>query len=206
MIKIGIFEDHPIVLKSLNDLFLKHNGYEILFTAKTKEIFYGALEEKHADLDILIVDMLAQDVSGMEVFEYIQKKYSSANVIAFTTLSSPILVENLLRLGVKAYVNKNQELADLLSAIELVTNGSIYLPNDYSFLKKNYHGNKSNLLSERELKIIQLIAKEFTTKDIAEQLNISVNTVENHRKSIFHKMDVKNVAGMILEAVKMGHL
>jgi DNA-binding NarL/FixJ family response regulator len=154
----------------------------------------------------VIVDMLAPDVSGMEVFEKLNKFHTNVKVVAFTTLTSPILVENLLSLGAKAYVNKNQELEDLMEAIRQLKNGGIYLPNDYSFLKKNYLGSKNNLLSEREIEIIQLIAKEFTTKDISEQLGISINTVENHRKSIFQKMDVKNVAGMILEAVKMGYI
>ena len=205
MIKIGIFEDHPSVLNSILQLIKLQPDLKLLFAAKTKNELYDEIR-KHNNTEIMIVDMLSNDVYGMEVYEYLNINYSSAKVIAFTTLSSPVLVENFLGLGVKGYVNKNQESEDLITAIKTVNAGQIYLPTDYDFLSKNYTPNTVNILSEREVQIIQLISREFTTQDIAEQLAIAINTVENHRKKIFAKLNVKNVAGMMREATKLGYI
>ena len=140
------------------------------------------------------------------MYEYVCKNYPGLKVLAFTTLSSPVLVENLISMGVKGYVNKSQPESDLIAAIKTVAAGHFYLPPDYDFLLKNPGALDSITLSEREIQILQLVAREFTTNDVAQQLGISVNTVENHRKRIFTKLQVKNVAGMVREAVKLGYI
>ena len=206
MINIAFFEDHPIVAKSLVTLFTNEAATTLLFKAATKSELYAALDIYDATLDILIIDLLAIDVQGLEIFETVHKKHPQIKQIAFTSLTSPILVENLLAVGVKGYVNKNQEIEDLLAAIEKVKAGEIYLPTDYNFLLKRNTTPINSALSEREIEIMQFIIMEYTTNDIANQLNISVNTVENHRKSIFQKLDVKNVAGMVREASKLGYI
>lgn len=206
MINIAFFEDHPIVAKSLVDLFTNNKTTNLLFKATTKSELYSSLDI-NPTVDILVVDLLAVDVHGLEIFETIHKKYPQIKQLAFTSLTSPILVENLLAVGAKAYVNKNQEIEDLLTAIEIVNEGGIYLPKDYYFLlKRNNSSTLNSSLTEREIEIIQYIIMEYTTADISNQLKISVNTVENHRKSIFQKLDVKNVAVMVREASKLGYV
>lgn len=205
MIKVALFEDHPVVLRSLVSFLSEEEGIEVVFTAKTKFELHENLSISN-EIDIFVVDLLGIEIRGLEVYEYLWKNYPTIKVISFTSLASAVLVENLLAVGVRGYVNKNQDLEDLAAAIHQVYNGHISLPDDYDFLIKKSFQNKPNSLSEREVEIIQLIAREFTTSDIATQLNISVNTVENHRKSIFSKLDVKNVAGMIREVAKLGYL
>ncbi|MES2411204.1 MAG: response regulator transcription factor [Bacteroidota bacterium] len=205
MIKVAIFEDHPVVLRSLISFLNEQQTIEVVFAAKTKV----ELHEKLADrpqIDVFIVDLLGIDIKGLEIYEFLCKSYTDSKVISFTSLSSAVLVDNLLAVGVKGYVNKNQDLEDLVEAVQLVHDGQISLPDDYSFMIKKTQLPKQNSLSEREIEIVQLIAREFTTSDIADQLSISINTVENHRKSIFIKLDVKNVAGMIREVAKLGYL
>ncbi len=204
MIRIALFEDHPIVLKSLIACVKEQANFDLIFTSISKTDFFDKL--KVHTVDVAVVDVLANDVTGLEVYEYIHKKFPFIKIISFTSLSSPILVENLLGLGVKGYVNKNQEIEDLVSAINTVANNGIYLPTDYQFLSSKYHQLKTSNLTEREIQIIQLISREYTTNDIALQLTLSVNTIENHRKKIFEKLEVKNVAGMVREASKLGYL
>jgi DNA-binding NarL/FixJ family response regulator len=203
MINIAFFEDHPIVSKSLEMLFNQHSDMNLLFTASRKNELEINLA-KYTSLDVIIIDVLAIDVQGLEVFEMIKLKYPNFKQIAFTTLTSPILIENLLSVGVLGYVNKNQEIEDLIEAINLVYDNKIYLPNDYQFLIKRTENSGTISLTEREIEIMQLIIREFTTADIASELRLSVNTIENHRKSIFQKFNVKNVAGMVREASKLG--
>jgi DNA-binding NarL/FixJ family response regulator len=205
MIQVAVFEDHPIVLRSLASMFNDATNIDFKFGATTKVELYKSLVD-FPKLDILILDFLAADVKGMELYEHVQKNFPKLKIISFTSLSSPILIENLLATGVKGYVNKNQDSEDLLQAIYEVYEGNIYLPEDYKFLSKKINSLKKNTLTEREIEIVQLISKEFTTNDIALQFGISVNTVENHRKNIFAKLNVKNVAGLVREAANLGYL
>lgn len=205
MIRLAIFEDHPIVLDSMQTIFNDDGRFNLLFCSTTKAALIESLKAQ-SDIDVFILDLLASDVKGLELFDFLKTTYPSIKVISFTSLSSPVLIENLLHLGVKGYVNKNQPTNDLLDAILAVHLGKISLPRDYSFLTKMPLSSKQNLLTEREVEVILLIFNEFTTNDIAEQLKISVSTVENHRRNIFEKLDVKNVAGLIREATKLGYL
>lgn len=205
MKNIAIFEDHPIVANSLKLTINAMPNCNLIFIAKTKSELYTKLRE-YNNLEIIIVDVIANDVSGLEIYEHLNVNYPLTKVISYTTLSSPVLVENLLANGVKGYVNKNQEVEDLIDAINKVANNEIYLPEDYSFLSKKYEINKSIILTDREIEIMQFIIKEYTTIDIASLLKISVSTIESHRKSIFAKLNVKNVAGMVREASKLGFI
>jgi DNA-binding NarL/FixJ family response regulator len=202
---IAFFEDQPIVCAGLNSFFSTQEDLKVLFYATNKQDLYSKIQQ-HSGLDIIIVDLIASDVQGLEVYEYLHKNHPNLGIIAFTSLSSPILVENLLAMGVKGYVNKNQDIEELLEAIKKVWNGDIYLPDDYSFLSKQNRVGAAITLTTKELTIMQLIIREFTTVDIAKELHLSVNTIENHRKNIFNKLDVSNVAGMVREASKLGHI
>ncbi len=205
MIRVALFEDHPVVLRSLESFLNEQPNISVIFSAKTKGELYEKLHQQH-DIDVFVVDLLGIDVRGLEVYEYLNKNYPRIKMVSFTSLASAVLVENLLAVGVRGYVNKNQDLEDLPIAIESVYNGNISVPEDYSFLVKRPTEHHKVSLSERETEIVNFIALEYTTSDIAAQLGISVNTVENHRKSIFQKLDVKNVAGMMREVARLGYL
>lgn len=205
MINIAFFEDHPIVQNSLKTIFGNHSEMNLLFFASNKNELYEKIRQ-YDNLDIIIVDLVANEVSGLEVYEYLVKNYPLVKIISFTSMSSPVLVENLLSIGVRGYVNKNQDTEDLLEAIQTVSNGDIYLPFDYLFLSSKYQINKQIALSDREVEIMQLIIREFSTTDIAQHLKLSISTIETHRKSIFTKLNVKNVAGMVREAAKLGFI
>lgn len=200
---LGIFDDHPLTSKGIAHFLTSETDVSILFIKSNKQDLLQQLETELPD--VLMLDVLAPDVRGLELFETVLKKYPQLKVIAYTSLSGSILVENLLSLGVKAYVNKKQRPQDVMMAMNEVLNGQIYLPDDYSFLNKKAP-ESYNTLSEREVEVLLLIAKEYTSSKIAEELNLSVNTIESHRKNIFKKLQVKNVAGMVMEAARLGYL
>lgn len=205
MIKLVFFDDHPIVLNSLSQLLTAEDNMEILFLSSDKKDFIEYID-KNETIEVVIIDYLAEQVVGTEVFEYVLKNHPQIKVIAFTSLSSSILIDNLFSIGVSGYVNKNQELTDLVEAIKLVVEGKKYIPEKYEFILSRYENTHSKQLTAREIEIINLITREFNSKDIADFLGISVNTVESHRKQIFQKLNVKNVAGMVREAMTLGYI
>jgi DNA-binding NarL/FixJ family response regulator len=202
-IKIGLFDDHTFIVKGLAD-YLTSNQIEVVFCSSTKIDLLTELNK--SEIDILILDIVAPDILGLDLFEEIAANYPLIKVIAHTTLSSAMLVENLLSIGVRGFINKKQAEADIIVCIENVYANEISIPNEYHFLTSKYHSINSNILTPREIEIIQLIAKELTSPEIALKLALSVFTVENHRKNIFRKLEVKNLAGMIMTASRMGYI
>jgi DNA-binding CsgD family transcriptional regulator len=79
------------------------------------------------------------------------------------------------------------------------------LPDDYKHLTKGYI-HQTAILSAREIEIINMIGKEYTSQQISNEIFLSIHTIESHRKRIFQKLNVKNVAGMIMEASRLGYL
>lgn len=89
MIKVAFFEDHPIVINSLKILI--ENNFELTFYAETKNQLYYQLKI-NSEIDVLILDLIADDVVGYELFEYVNKNYPKIKTIAFTSISSTLLI------------------------------------------------------------------------------------------------------------------
>jgi DNA-binding NarL/FixJ family response regulator len=202
-ISIGIFDDHPLVIDAIR-FNLSKKEFTIAWEANSKKKLFAKLKVKKPE--ILILDIIADDVLGLEIFETILKNYPDCKIIAYSTLSSSILVENLLSLGVKGFVNKKQDINELKEAIITVANNKTYTSKDYTFLTSDYLVSKTAILTEREIEIVNMIGNERTSQQISDALCLSINTIESHRKRIFQKLNVKNVAGMVMEAGRLGYL
>lgn len=201
--RIGIFDDHPAVGLALSSLFAERAA-EVSFVARSRDHLLEYLEARQPD--VLVLDVVADDVVGIELFRTISRRYPALPIIAYTSLGSPILVENLLRCGVRGYVSKTEDVEVLCEAVSKVVQGRLHLPAELSFLGGQSDQGDAASLSDREVEILRLIAREQTSKEIAERLSLSVNTVENHRQNIFAKLNVRNLAGLIVEGFRHGYL
>jgi len=202
-IKVGLFDDHPAVAQGMKS-FLTSQKVDVVFCCDNKTTLFSLLTS--VKIDILILDIIAPDVTGLELFETVSKNFPKIKLIAYTSLNSVMLVENLLSLGVKGFINKRQPAIDIFACVKSVYDNEVSIPKEYHFLTSKYRSFKSNILSSREIEIVELIAKELTSCEIAEKLFISPFTVENHRKTIFKKLEVKNLAGMIVAASSIGYI
>jgi DNA-binding NarL/FixJ family response regulator len=208
-INLGIFDDHPMVVEGVTNAIKADYSHviKVVFAASTKNDLHNNIALFSPM--IMMLDIVADDVTGLELFQEFKDKYPRIFVIAYSSLSSPVLVENLLYLGVKGYVNKRQTKDELIQTILKVAEGNIVVPDDYKYLTSKYNNTQSSsnsMLSDREIEIVNYIGKEFTSQEIADKLDLALSTIENHRKRIFYKLGVKNVAGMIMEASKLGYL
>lgn len=204
-ITVGIFDDHPIVLDGIRQTLGKHEDtFNVLFSVSSRIDLMENIKTRLPN--VLILDIISSDIKGLELFEYFKENHPEVMVMAHSSLSSPALIQNLLFLGVKGFVNKRQSPDDLLHAISIVSEGHVYVPEDYRYLTSKYYKVSTSLLTDREIEIVNLVAEEKNSLEIANLLGLSVNTVENHRKRIFLKLNVKNVVGMILEASRLAYL
>jgi len=203
-LKIAIADDHPVILKGLVEMIKEDSLFQLVFVANDPEELWEKL--KMQEIDILILDVVMPGVSSTNLFRDIISQFPELNIVAYTSLNSPILVKMLFRDGVRAYVCKNDPLDQLLDALKTVAMGLLYVPDAYKQYVERRDSDEWLDISDRELQVLKLIAEQYTTSRIAETLFISVNTVESHRKKLLEKFQVSNLAGLILEAIKRGYI
>lgn len=204
-IAIGIFDDHPIITDGMKGILGESDEFELTLVVNSKKDLFAELTEKIPR--VLILDVVAPDVSGLDLFTEVREKYPDISLVAYTTLNSTILVENLLISGAHAYINKRQRPEEIREALREVCNGRKYVPEEFRFLLETINPLENPVnLTQREREILALVLDGKLSKEIADLLNISQNTVENHRANIFRKFEVSNLAELFKQAARLGYL
>ena len=204
MIRIAIAEDHKLVINGLQKFFETSSEVEIIGTYLNGEQLLEGLQLQQPD--ILFLDIQMPGKSGIELAGIVHKKYPAVKMIALTNIEILYQVKKMMRQGCMGYLLKDVDAETLFSAIHKVYNGEQVIHDKIkSQINNSFFSNKSSqVMTQREIEIIQLIADEFTTNEIAEKLFLSPHTVENHRNRILLKLDVKNTAGMVKKAMEQG--
>jgi DNA-binding NarL/FixJ family response regulator len=197
MIEIVLVDDHQMFLDGMIAVLSQEENMEILFVENNAKV---ALKKIITQVpDIVITDISMPDMNGLEFVKILKKDFPEIKILVLS------MFENIQSShGIDGYLLKETDKKTLINAI----NG-IVLRNEKHFIAENKRNsldfNKS-ILSPREKDIVQLIAQEYTTEQIAEKLFISKNTIDTHRKNIFYKLDVKNIAGLVKKAFYLGIL
>lgn len=150
--------------------------------------------------DIVLSDINMPEMDGIELTREIKKRQPEVKVIALSMYGERETISDMLKAGVSAYILKNTGKQELLKAIEKVASGGTFFSDEVSAeMMRTYpeQAAREISLSQREIEVIELIAKEYTNAMIAEALFISERTVETHRKNIFRKTDTKSVIGLL---------
>ncbi len=154
-------------------------------------------------IDVIVLDLQLAHTDGFELIQWIHKNYPEIKILILTIDESIASIRNALQAGAIGYLTKNTSSAELLIAIKTIYNGISYLPN-HLMQKLITYSETSSLnsalltsLTERELEVLKLIIQEHNNSEIAKQLYLSVHTINSHRKSIFKKLNVKNVVSLI---------
>jgi DNA-binding NarL/FixJ family response regulator len=138
------------------------------------------------------------------------RQHPDARILAFSSFDDTHYVRQVLRSGAAGYVLKNADGETLLAAIRTVHEGEEYLDETIKrlLLQESITGQRRSVyevpLTKREKEILRLIARELTNQQIAEQLFISLRTVETHRLNLTQKLGVRNTAGLTREAIRRG--
>lgn len=204
-VSIGIFDDHAFFIKGLTDFLENYkNEMQVLFTATKVDELHAQLNKRLPD--VLIVDVLSPEVTGLELYIDILKKHEDLKILAYTSLRSDILIESLLEIGVKGYVNKNQTPSELVEAIKDINYGLVSVPDIYQDLVPKEQKTVNKIFTNREFEIIQLISKGQTSDSISKQLGVSLRTIENLKVTLYKKLKVSSAAELILAASRMGYI
>ena len=209
MIHVLIAEDHLMVRAGIRALLEKAGDIHVVAEASNGQEAVE-LVEKHVP-DVLIMDIMMPRLNGIQAAENIRKLKLSTRILLLSMYSDEGLIYQALQSGVKGYVLKTSVSDELLWAVRAVAEGKTYLSSQVSEImvenavNPRPHGQEHDPLSNispREKEILQLIAEEHTSSEIARLLFISEKTVEKHRASLMEKLNVRNLAGLVRIAVK----
>ena len=209
MIRVLIAEDHLLVRAGIRSLLEKAGDIHVLGEASNGQEAIELVEKLIPD--VLIMDIMMPRLNGIQAAENIRKLNLSTHILLLSMYSDKGLIYQALQNGVKGYVLKSSVSDELLLAVRTVAGGKTYLGSQVSdiVVEAAVHPNPTGQdhdplsnLSPREKEILQLIAEEHTSSEIARLLFISEKTVEKHRASLMDKIKVRNLAGLVRFAVK----
>ncbi|MCW3123333.1 MAG: response regulator containing a CheY-like receiver domain and an DNA-binding domain [Flavipsychrobacter sp.] len=207
-IKIAIADDHPLVINGLQHILGNCVDMEIIGSYPSgKELLVDLVTKQP---DVLLLDISMPGQTGDELAEIISEKYPDVKMLALTNLDNVYYIKNMLRKGVHGYILKTSREEILLTAIRAVHNGEQFLEpilkekvvHDALLAKRQVAANP--ILSRREKEVLQFIASNLTSQQIADKLFVSKRTIDNHRLSLLMKLDAKNVAALVKKGIQMG--
>jgi DNA-binding NarL/FixJ family response regulator len=204
MIRLAIADDHTLVINGLQKIFSNEEDVVITGTYNNGELLLAGLEQQQPD--VLLLDIQMPGKNGIELAGIINKKFPAIKIIALTNIEVLHQVKKMMRQGCSGYLLKDVDPPTLISAVRKVFEGEQVL---HDKLRTELTGNlfgsvNTQVMTRREIEILQLIAEEYTNPEIAEKLHISPHTVENHRNHMLQKLGVKNTAGLIRKAMEQG--
>ena len=196
MITVGLVDDHQMFLDGIVSVLSTQNDFSVLFVENNAQAALDRLKLKQPD--IIISDISMPDMNGIEFIKKVKECYPEIKILVLS------MFENLQTFAnMDGYLLKETDKEELITAINtIVLNNGKYFKTTKN--EMDTFEFKHSILSPREKEIIQLIANEYTTDEIAEHLFISKGTIETHRKNIFFKLQVKNIAGLIKKAIYLG--
>ena len=197
-----LVDDHSILRTSLR-LFLEQKGYQIVGEASDAA---GAMQWIPAALpDVVLLDLTLPDMDGLQLAQKLMEKHSALRLVALTMHDESDYLLPFLQAGGIGYVNKSAAGDELVTAIETVMRDEIYVSRQGAQVLAKAQKrieSKQPELSERELEVLQYVARGFTCREIGEKLFLSVRTVETYRMRLMHKLKLKNRSDLVEYAAK----
>lgn len=210
-IKIMLVDDHQLVRDGIKSLISDSFGIDIIGEASNATEFFKLLHT--AIPDVVLMDISLPNMSGIEITKILKREYPKMKVLMLSMYTSEDFVFNALKAGINGYLPKNTTRDELLLAIEEVHNGKEYFSKSISdvilksFVNSAKYGNiatddKLSLLTKRETEILKLVVEGMSNQHIADQLFISIRTVETHKTSIMRKLDLNSTIDLVKFALK----
>ena len=211
MIRILLADDHTLVRQGLRRILEEHPDWQVV-----AESHYGRDAVRQALAlrpDIAILDIGMPELNGIEAARQIAKRLPSVRILMLSMHADEVHITRAVQAGACGYLLKDSADVDLVKAVTATAQGtSFFSPAAAAIMLADYRrsltergaGDRYETLSEREREILQLVAEGRSNKAIADLLCISPATVETHRAHVLEKLDLHNVAEIVLYAVRRG--
>lgn len=207
MIRIALADDHKMFAKGIASLLEEDDDLRI------EGIFSNGLAlieflESH-EVDVVLTDMNMPLLDGAGVIEAVKRLNPNLKVIVLSMYDDEAIFIKCQKLGADAYILKNADSDELIYTIKEVDEGS-HIMNFQKVLSQNLENGYTDYykqkfkLSKRELQLVRMIKRGLTNKEVAEELHLSIHTVEAHRKKVHTKLGVSSVAELVKKAFDLG--
>jgi two-component system, NarL family, nitrate/nitrite response regulator NarL len=206
-IRLGLADDHQIVIDGLLSVMKNHPFLQVVVTANSGTEMLQLLKENK--IDVLLTDVMMPNMNGQQLAKAVKQLYPTTKIIALSMSGEATTVEAMINdADISGYLLKQTNIIELANAIEKVYLGGVYfheivlteLAQQHTLRKQTADAK----LTQRETQIIQLMETDLSNKEIAAHLNISVRTVETHRKNILAKTGCNNLLSLVKWAYEHG--
>jgi len=207
-INILLVDDHDIVRDGIRSLLEDEIGFAITTEAETGKEALKACQKN--EIDLVIMDINMPEMNGIEATEEILENFEDIKVLALTMMDEDEHIRKMIEAGASGYILKSSDKAELVDAITTILDGHHYFSDDatQSVMRdlvqskgKKQSSDPANL-TDREVEVLELICKQLTNQQIADQLYISIRTVDAHRRNLLQKTAAKNTAGLVTYAIR----
>lgn len=207
--RILVVDDHLIVREGLKLIFETEENYEIVGEAENGDRALVLIDQLKPDL--VLMDLNMPKRSGMEALRALKEKNNPVPVIILTTFKEDNLIREGLSLGARGYLLKDSTREELIRTVESAIRGELLLQPEISniLFSSTKATNRSNNafdagITERELFVLQAVARGCTSKEIALDMGISERTVKAHLTNIYSKLKVDSRSGAVAVAIEQG--
>ncbi len=206
MIEVMLIDDHKMVREGMKQLLEYDNKIKIISEGASGKDCLKLLKQKVPD--VLLLDINMPDMNGIEVVKEIRKRKLHVKILMLTVHKEVEYLLHLLDIGIDGYILKDSGSEELIKAIQIVNSGEHYIQPELlpalnsRLVKRDTDKDKMEMLTDREVEVLKLVAEGKFNKEIASQLNISERTVKNHISNIFKKIDVSDRTQAAVFAIK----
>lgn len=207
-INILLVDDHDIVRDGIRSLLEDEVGFTIISEAETGKEALASCQEH--EIDLVIMDINMPEMNGIEATKEILENVEDIKILALTMMDEDEHIRKMIEAGASGYILKSSDKAELVDAITNILDGHHYFSDDATqSVMRDLVQSRSKTqssdpadLTDREVEVLELICKQLTNQQIADQLYISIRTVDAHRRNLLQKTGAKNTAGLVTYAIR----
>ena len=203
-IRLAIVDDHPMVAQGLNAILETYDDLTVVATLANGREMIDRLDEISAD--VILMDLNMPELGGLSATELILERRPETKILVLTMHDSPEYIASAMSHGAAGYVLKDVPVEEIHEAIHAVMAGANYLCTGAEGALAPERDRAREQLTNREQTILLQLAKGKSNKEVALDLDISVRTVETHRKNIKRKLGISSTAGLTRYALEHGVL
>lgn len=197
-IKLAIIEDDLVIQESLVEYFGLQNSIEIVLVVNSVEAFFEEIKGTESLPNILLLDINLPGISGLKGLPLIKKQLPELDVMMLTTFEETDKIFEALSCGACSYMSKRISLQKILEAVQIVGQGGAYMSPAIARKIANYYApKKEQILTERQMEIVEGIVSGKSYKMIASDLFVSIDTVRSHIKNIYTILEINCKAELI---------
>lgn len=206
MIGIVLADNHELVREGIASLLNMVPDFKVISQCANGRQLIKRVRALYPN--IAIIDMSLPELNGLDGAKYLRKINPSIRVIAISDNPDEVSMREMMNAGISGYVVKSGRVNDLIKAIRVGSTNKIYLSDEVRRRhtrrrQKNGDSDVGHALTQREREILRLIGEGNSSKEIASKLNISETTVKTHRNHLMDKLNVRDVAGLTRESIRL---